>query len=71
MSAIQSRPSSDRIVRERVFDVIRLRDDGKDAEAQLIVITKQLVDEKFTGSMTINFGQGGINSVHVKESRKV
>lgn len=71
MSTIGNTPISDRISRERIYEIVSLREDKKDAFAQLVITLWDLLSGKFTGKITLNCSQGSISNIQVSESRKV
>lgn len=68
---IESLPSYEQIVRERVFNIQSLREDKRDLAGQISVTILQLLEEGFIGSFTVNCGAGGSVSIQVKESQKI
>lgn len=72
-SVIESTPisTSTTVVSERSFRVVCLRPDFRDALTQLLSLVNQAHDERLTGQVTINFGQGGVTSVVIRESKKI
>lgn len=64
-------PESDRIIRERMYSVAQLREDGVDVRGQMSVILNQLIMEKYTGELTIKLSEGGIQYVKVSQSQKL
>lgn len=72
MCSITLSPITDklRIVRERVVQISNSRDDRNDVTAQLCLLIGQLRYDKFTGEVTLNFGQGTIRNVNIRENVK-
>lgn len=64
-------PISDRITRERTYDIVQSRIDRKDAIGQLVLTLLGLMNDKFTGRIVINCSQGSVNTIQVTESQKV
>lgn len=72
MPDVTNQVVSDRIVRERTFNIVHLRKDGRDALAQIMLTLHQIMEEgKFTGQVMVNFSQGSPNNMQVKETQKV
>lgn len=68
---ITNTPISDRIIRERTFDIAHLRADRKDALAQIVITIDELLKEGFTGQIHINCSQGKVNNVQASQSQKI
>lgn len=73
MAIAENKLTSDKIVRRRSFEISQLREDRKDAYAQLIITLQGLLEEnpRFTGQFSVNINCGGINRVIVEESANV
>lgn len=64
-------PVSDRIIRERTFEIISMRDDKKDALGQLVITLDQILKKGFVGQIILNCnGSGAVSSIQVKETTK-
>jgi len=59
------------VTRVRSFRIVCMRPDFRDALAQLLTLVQQLHDERLTGTLTLNFGQGGITTAEVRDSQKI
>ncbi len=71
MDQVTTVPVSDRITRERTYEIVQMRTDKKDAFAQLIITLWGIMTGKFTGTIVMNCSQGSVNNIKVTESRKV
>lgn len=69
-SSASNIPVSDKITRERTFEVLAKRLDKKDAIAQLVITMEEVLTDKFCGQIILNCNGGGVNSIQVKETRK-
>lgn len=72
MSQIVLIPISDkqRVVRERVLHILHSRPDFRDAVAQFCLLMQQLHNDKYTGEVRINFGQGSVRDIHLIDLQK-
>ena len=62
---------SDKVVRERTFEIIQLRGDRKDVMGQLAVTIDKLLADGFTGCIEIHCSQGRVNNVKARESQRL
>lgn len=69
-SKVINTPISDKIVRERMFEITGDREDKKDIHAIVVLTLKQLMDAKTTGQVVLNFNQGHIANMVLKETRR-
>lgn len=70
MAEVSNIPLSDRITRERTFQIARGH--GDDAFHQIILTLDQLLsDEKFTGQVVLHCSQGTVNSITAAQTQKV
>ena len=72
-SCITQSPVSEsrRITRERLFRLPHLRSDFRDVITIFVLLLQSWHDDKFTGSVLLNFSQGSVNSVKVTDSKTV
>jgi hypothetical protein len=65
-------PISDkkRVTRERVIQFSRNRPDFMDTVGQICLLAYQLHGDQYTGSVTINFGQGSVRNIQLSENVK-
>ena len=66
--AVTNRVISDKVVRERTFEITQGRTDRRDAIAQLLITVDQVLGTGFTGCIEVHCTQGRINNVKTKES---
>jgi hypothetical protein len=64
-------PVSDRLTRERVFELVCKRQDGKDALAQMVLTLHGIIKKGFIGRIELNCnGSGNVSSIKVTETSK-
>lgn len=66
-----NRPVSDKVIRERTFEILGDREDKKDMVGQVTITLQQLLCNGFVGQITLNCSNGRVNSVQVKETKRV
>lgn len=66
-----NQPVSDRITRERTYEVISKRLDKKDALGQVAITLEDVLVPGFVGQIILNCNGGNVNSIQVKESKRV
>lgn len=71
LPGIEVRPTSEKMSRERTYDLKGMRSDKIDLSGQLAITVLQLVEEGFIGQIIINCGPGGITNVTAKEFQRI
>lgn len=69
-SIATNKPVSDKVIRERTFEVTGSREDKKDIQGVIALTIQQLMEAKTTGQVILNFNQGHVASMILKESRR-
>lgn len=64
-------PVSDRVTRERTFEVISKRLDKKDAIAQMVITLNDVLTPAFVGQIVLNCNGGAVNSIQVREVKRI
>lgn len=72
MPNVVTQPVSDKITRERTFEIMCQRDDKQDAFAQMVITLHDIVKKGFVGQLILNCnGSGTVSSIKVIETQKV